>query len=202
MWIYFHFALTTTYSASPKGAQTLFLLHMFKKKFSSSSVTRREQKDVQKTGETEMSITSLHLISIWCIHWLFTFIPSSLYLCTFFIFSPHALSSSFVKLCPLTSSPPYRPSFFLWLPLSYFLCNEIQMSLLDLPAPQRDQKAAATLLKSPVPLSLSFSSLTHLHSHLLVNLKTLIPVYVTGNFYAKHVHMYSLCVITLAWWTD
>lgn len=58
------------------------------------------------------------------------------------------------------------------------------MSLLDLAAQPRDQKTAATLLKSPLSLSL-----TCLISQFLVNLITLVPVDTAGNFYANHVYV-------------
>lgn len=67
----------------------------------------------------------------------------------------HPISLSFIQLASLASSSPRR--LHLSLSRSMLLPNEIQMSLLDLYALLRDQKTAATLLKSALPLP----SLTH-----------------------------------------
>lgn len=118
---------------------------------------------------------------------------------SFFIYSSHTFSTSFVQLAPLAPSPPCRPSFCLCPPIFHLLlCNEIQMSLLDLSVPHWDQKTAATLLKTT--LFLSLLSLRQLISQFLVNLITLIPGDIAGNFYAKCVRTYErVCSFSRSW---
>lgn len=104
----------------------------------------------------------------------------------------HPISLSFIQLASLASSSPRRLN--LSLSRSMLLPNEIQMSLLDLYALLRDQKTVCNLIKISTSSPLSH---TYLITDFLVNLITLIPVDMSGNFHAKRTCVQCCAVVRL-----